>query len=54
MQSYGDSEWASFKMISIKDFMEHFDPYYQHLTWEAYYQNQLDMIDSSKLKALQA
>lgn len=53
MQSYGeDTEWNTFKMIPIKEFMEHFDPNYEHVLWEAYYQNELDMIASDKLAIL--
>ena len=52
MQTYGEGDWASFKMIPIKDFIEHFDPEYKHQTWEEYYQNQIEMIAQDKLAAL--
>ena len=39
-------------MIPVKDFMEHFDQEYKHISWEEYYQNQVSMIAFDKLAVL--
>ena len=55
MMSYGGLQSNQFKMMPIREFMMHFDEgqAFGYLTWEEYFQREMDMISSKDLATLQ-